>query len=156
MCRNSFWNQTTSNFIALADGDQNVSNFSILILEGMSHVFQLFYTCVKTQVCNKTDRAPKYSTSPAICSKLQARVAWRAPISALSRAAGPTATRDCVRLFAGRPTARRAAKMETPLVGVRTGARHEDGRYTDMIWFRSARSPRDAGGFNEPNKTVVK
>jgi hypothetical protein len=25
-----------------------------------------------------------------------------------------------------------------PRVGVRTGARHEDGRYTDMIWFRSA------------------
>ena len=24
------------------------------------------------------------------------------------------------------------------------------------FWFRSARSPRDAGGFNEPNKTVVK
>ena len=43
-----------------------------------------------------------------------------------------------------------------PRVGMRTGARHEDGRYTDMIWFRSTRSPRDAGGFNEPNKTVVK
>ncbi len=25
------------------------------------------------------------------------------------------------------------AKMATPLVGVRTGARHEDGRYTDML-----------------------
>jgi hypothetical protein len=38
------------------------------------------------------------------------------------------------------------AIMETPLVGVRTGARHEDGRYTDMIWFRSTR-PKGRGWF---------
>ena len=33
------------------------------------------------------------------------------------------------------------AIMATPLVGVRMGARHEDGRYTGMIWFRKCRGP---------------
>ena len=42
-----------------------------------------------------------------------------------------------------------------PRVGVRTGARHEDGRYTDIFVSRYP-CPLDAGGFNEPNKTVVK
>ena len=48
------------------------------------------------------------------------------------------------------------AIMATPLVGVRMGARHEDGRYTDMIWFSEVSRPKSRGGFIEPNKTVVK
>ena len=45
-----------------------------------------------------------------------------------------------------RASAREAVKGLTtydgnPRVGVRTGARHEDGRYTDMIWFSKCRGP---------------
>ena len=70
-----------------------------------------------------------------------------------------TATNGSIANSVSQPTYKPKVHQDSydgnPRVGVRMGARHEDGRYTDIFVSRYP-CPLDAGGFNEPNKTVVK